>query len=74
MTKLLKIAVRNLARYRRRSLLTASLIAVGVVAVVVFEAAAGAFTGLMVGQMTDAMLGHLQIHHRGYVRRSTTCR
>ena len=67
MTKLLKIAVRNLARYRRRSLLTASLIAIGVIAVVVFEAAAGAFTGLMVGQMTDAMLGHLQIHRRGYV-------
>jgi len=67
MTKLMKIAVRNLARYRRRSLLTASLIAVGVVAVVVFEAAAGAFTGLMIGQMTDAMLGHLQIHRRGYV-------
>jgi putative ABC transport system permease protein len=67
MTKLLKLAVRNLTRYRRRSLLTASLIAIGVVAVVVFEAAAGAFTGLMIGQMTDAMLGHLQIHRRGYV-------
>lgn len=67
MTKLVKIAVRNLARYRRRSLLTASLIAVGVVAVVVFQAAAGAFTNLMIGQMTDAMLGHLQIHRRGYV-------
>ena len=67
MTRLVKIAVRNLARYRRRSLLTASLIAIGVIAVVVFEAAAGAFTGLMIGQMTDAMLGHLQIHRRGYV-------
>jgi putative ABC transport system permease protein len=67
MTKLLKIAIRNLARYRRRSLLTASLIAIGVIAVVVFEAAAGAFTGLMVGQMTDAMLGHVQVHRRGYV-------
>jgi putative ABC transport system permease protein len=67
MTKLLKIALRNLTRYRRRSLLTASLIAIGVIAVVVFEAAAGAFTGLMVGQMTDAMLGHLQVHRRGYV-------
>jgi len=67
MTTLLKIAVRNLTRYRRRSLLTASLIAIGVIAVVVFEAAAGAFTGLMVGQMTDAMLGHLQVHRRGYV-------
>jgi len=67
MTKLIMIAVRNLARYRRRTLLTASLIAIGVMAVIVFGAAAGAFKGLIVGQMTDAMLGHLQIHRRGYV-------
>ncbi len=67
MRTLIKIAVRNLTRYRRRSLLTASLIAIGVIAVVVFEAASGAFTGLMIGQMTDAMLGHLQVHRRGYV-------
>lgn len=67
MKTLIKIAVRNLARYRRRSLLTASLIAIGVIAVVVFGAAAGAFKGLMVGQITDAMLGHLQIHRGGYV-------
>ncbi|RPI53319.1 MAG: ABC transporter permease, partial [Acidobacteria bacterium] len=65
MTTLIKIAVRNLTRYRRRSLLTASLIAIGVIAVVVFEAASGAFTSLMIGQMTDAMLGHLQVHRRG---------
>jgi putative ABC transport system permease protein len=67
MTKLVQIALRNLARYRRRTLLTASLIAIGVIAVVVFGTAAGAFKGLMIGQMTDAMLGHLQIHRRGYV-------
>lgn len=67
MTKLVKIAVRNLARYRRRSVLTASLIAIGVIAVVVFGAAAGAFKGLMIGQMTDGMLGHVQVHRRGYV-------
>jgi putative ABC transport system permease protein len=67
MTTLMKIAIRNLARYRRRTLLTASLIAIGVIAVIVFGAAAGAFKGLIVGQMTDAMLGHLQIHRRGYV-------
>jgi putative ABC transport system permease protein len=67
MTKLVKIALRNLARYGRRTLLTASLIAIGVIAVIVFNATAGAFKGLIVGQMTDAMLGHLQIHRRGYV-------
>jgi putative ABC transport system permease protein len=67
MRKLVKIAVRNLTRYKRRTLLTASLIAMGVVAVVVFGAASGAFKGMMIGQMTDSMLGHLQIHRRGYV-------
>lgn len=67
MTTVIKIAVRNLARYQRRSLLTASLIAIGVIAVVVFGAAAGAFKGLMVGQITDAMLGHLQVHRAGYI-------
>jgi putative ABC transport system permease protein len=67
MPDLVRIAVRNLLRYRRRTLLTASLIAIGVVAVVVFVAAAGAFKGMMVGQITDAMLGHLQIHRAGYV-------
>jgi putative ABC transport system permease protein len=67
MTTLLAIAIRNLARYRRRTLLTASLVALGVLAVVVFNAAAGAFKGLMVGQITDAMLGQMQIHRRGYV-------
>jgi len=67
MMKLVQIAIRNLARYGRRTLLTASLIAIGVIAVIVFGAGAGAFKGLIVGQMTDAMLGHLQIHRRGYV-------
>jgi putative ABC transport system permease protein len=67
MRKLVKIAVRNLMRYRRRTLLTASLIAIGVIAVVVFGAASGAFKAMMIGQMTDSMLGHLQVHQRGYV-------
>jgi putative ABC transport system permease protein len=67
MHRLIKIAVRNLTRYQRRTLLTASLIAIGVIAVVVFGAASGAFKGMMIGQMTDSMLGHLQVHRRGYV-------
>ena len=67
MTTLLKIAVRNLTRYSRRTLLTASLIALGVMAVVVFGAVAGGFTRMMIGQMTGSMLGDLQIHRAGYV-------
>jgi putative ABC transport system permease protein len=67
MGKLVKIALRNLLRYKRRTLLTASLIAVGVIGVVVFGAVAGAFKGMMVGQLTDSVLGHLQVHRLGYV-------
>ncbi len=67
MAEMVRIAVRNLLRYRRRTLLTGSLIAVGVIGVVVFSAAAGAFKNMMISQITDSMLGHLQIHRRGYV-------
>jgi putative ABC transport system permease protein len=67
MHKLFKIAVRNLARYKRRTLLTTSLIAIGVMFVLVFVAASGSFKYIMIGQITDSMLGHLQVHKRGYV-------
>ena len=67
MLKLFKIAVRNLARYKRRTLLTSSLIAIGVMFVLVFVAASGSFKYIMIGQITDSMLGHIQVHKRGYV-------
>ena len=67
MVKLLSIAARNLLRYRRRTTLTALLITLGIMAVLLFLALAGSFKALMVGQITDSMLGHLQIHHKGYV-------
>jgi len=67
MRKLFKIAVRNLSRYKRRTLLTSSLIAIGVMFVLVFIAASGSFKYIMIGQITDSMLGHLQVHKRGYV-------
>jgi len=67
MLKLFKIAVRNLSRYKRRTLLTASLIAIGVMFVLVFIAASSSFKYIMIGQITDSMLGHLQVHKRGYV-------
>lgn len=63
----LRIAARNLLRYRRRTFLTTGLIAIGVLAVLLFVALAGSFRAMMVGQITDAMLGHLQVHHKGYV-------
>jgi len=67
MLKLILIALRNLARYKRRTLLTSSLIAIGVMFVLVFVAVSGSFKYIMIGQITDSMLGHLQVHKRGYV-------
>lgn len=67
MLKILSLAARNLARYWRRTLLTSGLIILGVVAVLLFIAVSGSFKGLIVGQITDSMLGHLQVHGRGYV-------
>jgi putative ABC transport system permease protein len=67
MAKILKLAARNLARYWRRTLLTSGLIILGVVAVLLFIAVSGSFKSLIVGQITDSVLGHLQVHRRGYV-------
>jgi putative ABC transport system permease protein len=67
MFNILKIAWRNLMRYRRRTILTATLITVGIIAVLLFVAIAGSFKSMMVGQITDSMLGHLQVHKKGYV-------
>jgi len=67
MFSLFKIAVRNLVRQKRRSLLTASLITIGVISVVVFVSVSGSFKNMMVGQITDSFLGHIQIHKKGYV-------
>lgn len=67
MVNVFKLATRNLLRYHRRTALTASLITLGIVAVLLFVALSGSFKALMVGQITDSMLGHLQIHRKGYV-------
>ncbi|GAB4337029.1 MAG: ABC transporter permease [Desulfobulbaceae bacterium] len=62
-----KIAARNLRRYKRRTILTTSLVTLGVVAVLLFIAVTGSFKAMMIGQITDSMLGHIQIHKKGYV-------
>ena len=67
MGNLFKIAIRNLFRYKRRTLLTASLITVGVVFVLAFIAVSGTFKNMMISQITDSMIGHLQVHRKGYV-------
>ena len=67
MFDLFKIYVRNLIRYKRRTFLTASLIAIGVIFVLVFISVSGSFKNLIIGQVTDSMLGHMQIHRKDYV-------
>ena len=67
MLKVVRLAARNLARYGRRTLLTAGLIILGIVAVLLFVSVSGSFKGLIVGQITDSMIGHLQVHRKGYV-------
>lgn len=67
MLNVLKIALRNLARFHRRTLLTSTLITLGIVAVLLFMATAGSFKAMMIGQFTDAVLGHIEVHRKGYV-------
>jgi putative ABC transport system permease protein len=67
MIDVVKIASRNLLRYKRRTILTALLITVGLVAVLIFVAIAGSFRDMMVDQFTDSMVGHMQVHRRGYM-------
>ena len=62
-----KIAIRNLMRYKRRTLLTSLLITIGVVMVILFSGLSGSFKAMMIGQITDSNLAHMQIHKRGYV-------
>ena len=67
MLKIFKIGIRNLLRYKRRSLMTSLLIVLGIVLVIVFTGVSSSFKNMMIGQITDSMLGHLQIHRKGYV-------
>lgn len=67
MFKIMRLAIKNLMRYRRRTLLTGLLIAVGVVAVIVFVGLSGSFKQAVVGQITDSVVSHIQVHSKGYI-------
>lgn len=67
MKNIIKIALRNLFRYKRRTILTSSLITMGVVLVIVFSGIAGSFKETMIGVVTNSVLSDLQIHKKGYV-------
>ncbi len=67
MFNIFKIAIRNLNRYKRRTILTSMLIILGVGMVVLFSGLAGSFKSMIIGIITDSSLGHIQIHQTGYV-------
>jgi len=67
MKTIIAIAWRNLMRYRRRTILVSVLIAIGVIAVEVFLSTSHSYKQIIISQITDAVLGHIQIHGKGYV-------
>jgi len=67
MMRIFKIALRNLLRYKRRTILTSLLITLGIVLVILFSGLAGSFKTMMIGQITDSSLSQMQIHKKGYV-------
>ena len=67
MFNIFKLAARNLLRYKRRTFLTSILITLGVTSVLIFISVSGSFKAMMIGQVTDSMLGHLQVHCKGYL-------
>ncbi|MEA2100753.1 MAG: FtsX-like permease family protein [Campylobacterota bacterium] len=67
MKNIIKMSFRNLLRSSRRTMLTASLITIGVMFVLVYASLSGSFKSYMVSQVTDSMLGHIQIHKKGYI-------
>jgi putative ABC transport system permease protein len=67
MGNLFKIAGRNLFRYKRRTLLTVSLIAIGVIFVLGYISISGSFKNMIIAQITGSMIGDLQVHRKGYV-------
>ena len=67
MKNIIKISWRNLLRYTRRTLLTSSLIAVGVALVIIFGGIGASFKDEVIGTITNSNLGDIQIHKKGYV-------
>lgn len=64
---IMKIAFRNLLRFKRRTFLTGSLIAIGVILVIVFGGLATSFKESVIGVLTNSSLSDMQIHPKGYV-------
>jgi putative ABC transport system permease protein len=67
MKNVFKIAWRNLFRYQRRTILTGTLIAIGVIFMIVFSGVGNSFKEQVTGELTNANLGDLQIHAAGFL-------
>ncbi len=68
MGNIFKIALRNLFRYKRRTFLTTSLIAMGVILVIGFGGIASSFKNGVIGILTNSNLADIQIHKSGYLK------
>ncbi|MHB8878751.1 MAG: hypothetical protein ACYC8T_34050, partial [Myxococcaceae bacterium] len=64
------LAARNLARRRRRSLLSGGALALGVAAVVLLRAATGGVQRLNTSMLVDGVHGAVQVHRAGYLAAS----
>jgi putative ABC transport system permease protein len=64
---IIKIAFRNLFRFKRRTALTSALIVLGVAMVIVFGGVGNSFKNEVIESLTGTSLGDLQIHKTGYV-------
>lgn len=69
MASLGSLALRNVRRQRRRSLLTMAVVALGMLAVMVLRGASAGLTALMMEEVIDGRTGAIQVHRTGYVSR-----
>lgn len=67
MNRLLWIALRNLSRNRRRTILSALAIGLGVAALLTFRGFINGQRFMMISNLTDGQVGALQIHRKGYL-------
>lgn len=67
MTRLPSLAVRNVGRNRRRSIITAITIVFGVAMVLVMRGVTSGMSDLMTADVVQGRSGALQIHRTGYV-------
>lgn len=64
---LVRLALRNLARNRRRTLLALAAISVGVAAMVAFQGLLNAQRQMMIGNLVNGQTGSVQVHRAGYM-------